>query len=128
MATRSDTQQRTFTIITTAPNELIAPIHDRIPVIVQSDQADDWLFQGNPPAAVMPLLEAPPNDYLVATAVSPRINSVRNDDPGCLEPVPYAAKDSRCWPQGGDRHLRRDSHLEEPRDDAGAVLLPSQSF
>ena len=88
MAAQPETWQRTFTIITTSPNDLIAPIHDRMPVIVPSDTADDWLFRGNDATTVMPLLEAAPSDYLVATAVSPRVNSVRNDDPACLEPVP----------------------------------------
>jgi putative SOS response-associated peptidase YedK len=85
-----DTWQRTFTIITTTPNDLIAPIHDRMPVVVTSDQLDDWLFQGNEPDAVRSLLVPAPDDLLIATPVSPRVNSVRNDDAGCLEQVPYA--------------------------------------
>ncbi len=61
-----------------------------MPVIVQSEDADEWLFQGNEPSAVVPLLKAVPSDYLVATAVSTRVNSVRNDDASCLEPVAYS--------------------------------------
>jgi len=45
-----DQWQRTFTIITTVPNDLVAPIHDRMPVIVQSSDAEEWLFRGNDPA------------------------------------------------------------------------------
>lgn len=84
-----EVRQRTFTILTTSPNDLLTPIHDRMPVIVHSADAEDWLFEGNDEAAVRPLLKPAPSDYLVATAVSPRVNSVRNDDPGCLEPVSY---------------------------------------
>ncbi|MGE0135493.1 MAG: SOS response-associated peptidase [Dehalococcoidia bacterium] len=64
-----DTWQRTFTIITTTANGRIGPVHDRMPVIVPEEQLDDC---------------AP--GYLTAPAVSIRANSVRNDDPACLEP------------------------------------------
>lgn len=84
-----DMWQRTFTIITTSPNGLVAPIHDRMPVIVPAEHLDDWLFQANEPAAVQQLLVPAPDSYLIATPVSPRVNSVKNDDPACLEPVPY---------------------------------------
>jgi len=83
-----DTWQRTFTIIPTSPNDLVAQVHDRMPAIIGSDHADDWLFQGNESPAVKSPLEAVPSDYLVAAAVS-RVNSVQNDDAACLEAVPY---------------------------------------
>jgi putative SOS response-associated peptidase YedK len=60
-----------------------------MPVIVPAELLDDWLFQGNAPAEVRELLVPVADDYLVATAVSPRVNAVRNDDPACLEQVPY---------------------------------------
>ncbi len=78
--------QRTFTIITTTANGLIAPVHDRMPVLIRDEHVDEWLFQGNAPDVVTSLLVPAAPDYLVATAVSPRVNSVRNDDPACLEP------------------------------------------
>lgn len=84
-----DSWQRTFTIITTSPNALLAPIHDRMPVIVSGEQLDDWLFQTNEPELVRGMLTSIPDDYLVATPVSPRVNSVKNDDAACLEPVDY---------------------------------------
>jgi putative SOS response-associated peptidase YedK len=85
-----DTWQRTFTIITTTPNALLEPIDDRMPVIIPDDRLDEWLFQGNGPEAIVDLLAPAPDYLLVATPVSPRVNSVKNDDPGCLEPVPFA--------------------------------------
>ena len=86
-----DDWQRTFTIITTEPNALVTPIHDRMPVILPDDLLDDWLFQGNEDveAARTFLTPAPDDGELVATPVSPRVNSVRNDDPACVEPVDY---------------------------------------
>jgi len=87
----TDEWRRTFTIITTEPNDLVRPIHDRIPVVLPSDGIDDWLFQGNEDMdAVRAFLGAEPNDALIATPVSPRVNSVKNDDAGCVETVAYA--------------------------------------
>lgn len=84
-----DTWQRTFTIITTEPNEMAAKVHDRMPVILPDDRVDDWLFQGSDPDAMKALLVPAPDDLLIATPVSQRVNSVRNDDPECLAPVAY---------------------------------------
>jgi putative SOS response-associated peptidase YedK len=77
--------QRTFTIITTEANGLLAPVHDRMPVILTAEDAEEWLFQGNEPSSVQRLLAPAANEYLVATPVSTRVNSVKNDDPACLE-------------------------------------------
>ena len=86
-----DQWQRTFTIITTEPNELVRPIHDRMPVVLPADGLDDWLFQGNEDLeAARAFLRPAPEDTLVATPVSPRVNSVKNDDTGCVETVEYA--------------------------------------
>jgi len=83
--------QRTFTIITTEPNDLVRPIHDRMPVVLPADRLDDWLFQGNEDLeAAQAFLGPAPDSTLVATPVSPRVNSVKNDDAGCVETVEYA--------------------------------------
>jgi putative SOS response-associated peptidase YedK len=80
--------QRTFTIITTEPNQLVAPIHNRMPVILPDAVVDDWLFPGATDFDKLASLLVPaPDDYLVATPVSPRANSVKNDDPDCLVPA-----------------------------------------
>lgn len=72
-----------FVILTTAANELVAPVHDRMPAILSSEEVDAWLSA--PPSE--PLASAP-EGILVATPVSPRVNSVANDDPDCLAPPP----------------------------------------
>ena len=77
--------QRTFTIVTTRANDLMAPIHDRMPVILDGDEAiAAWLDPRRGLAALRPLLEPPPRALLEATAVSTRVNSVAHDDPACL--------------------------------------------
>ena len=49
---------------------------------------DDWLFDGEADFAKLKSMLVPAeDDVLVATPVSGRVNSVRNDDPACLEPV-----------------------------------------
>jgi putative SOS response-associated peptidase YedK len=73
----------TFTILTTAANEVVARAHDRMPVILTRDETRVWLSH---PATDL-LVPAPP-DLLVAQPVGPRVNRVENDDPECLAPPP----------------------------------------
>lgn len=83
---------RTFTILTTAANDVVAPVHDRMPVILPPARVDDWLHipaEGADvyAARVTELLRPAGPDVLVATSVSRRVNSVRNDDEGCIAPA-----------------------------------------
>jgi|SRR5579884_1436059 len=60
---------RTYTIITTTPNAVVAPIHDRMPVILRRDAEDIWLDPGeDDPHALLPYLAPLPDDELVAQA------------------------------------------------------------
>ncbi len=82
---------RSFTIITTEANSLVAPVHDRMPAILAPESVDDWLFVPAEGAAVQArsvhtLLRPAAEDVLIATEVSRRVNSVANDDPACLAP------------------------------------------
>ena len=79
------------TIITTRPNELVAPVHDRMPVILPRDLEPDWLDQGVSKEHAIALLEPYPASAMLALQVSTRVNSVRNDDPGLLVPDALAA-------------------------------------
>jgi putative SOS response-associated peptidase YedK len=74
----------TFTIITTAPNEVIAPIHNRMPVIVPEAAYDRWL---DPDERGDPELLVPyPDEELTAYPVSTVVNSPIHDDARCVEP------------------------------------------
>jgi putative SOS response-associated peptidase YedK len=76
------------TIVTTAPNELLAPIHDRMPVIVPPAARALWLDPApGDPARLGALLVPLPAGEMEAFAVSKRVNSPANDDPRCLEPL-----------------------------------------
>ncbi|MEP0324715.1 SOS response-associated peptidase [Bauldia litoralis] len=75
-------------IITTDANRLLAPIHDRMPVILHPQDYAAWLdARDNPPGAVEPLLRPAADDLLEAIPVSTRVNKAENDDPGLLEPL-----------------------------------------
>ena len=74
------------TIITTVPNEVVAPIHDRMPVILRGDVLDHWLGGGSIDG-LQALLMPAPEDFLDAYPVSLRVNSPSNDDPQCIAPL-----------------------------------------
>ncbi len=71
----------TCTILTTAANETVAPVHGRMPVILPRDAYDPWLAGED-----VPLPPFPAND-MTAWPVSMLVNRPANDDPRCVEPV-----------------------------------------
>jgi putative SOS response-associated peptidase YedK len=74
------------TIVTTAANATLAPLHDRMPVILTETDYATWLDPAiQDPAAVSPLIGPCGEDELVAEPVSTRVNRVANDDPQCIE-------------------------------------------
>jgi putative SOS response-associated peptidase YedK len=76
---------RTCTIITTASNQLVAPLHNRMPAILPAEAWDAWLDPDNRNLdRLQALLEAPTAEGLVAHPVGPRVNNVRNDGPDLL--------------------------------------------
>jgi putative SOS response-associated peptidase YedK len=78
---------RSCTIITGEPNEVVAPIHDRMPVMLPPSAWDSWLDRDNDDLETLGQLLVPaPAELLVAHPVSPRVNNVREDDPALLEP------------------------------------------
>jgi putative SOS response-associated peptidase YedK len=77
---------RTFTIVTGEPNELVAPIHNRMPVILRPENFALWLGEepADPPA-LQAACEPFPADLMRAYQISTRVNSPRNDDAAILE-------------------------------------------
>lgn len=78
----------TFTILTTDANDLMRPLHDRMPVIVDRDNFDLWLDPKVGDAAQLQSLLVPhsPDDF-EAFPVSRVVNSPANDLPNCIEPL-----------------------------------------
>jgi len=78
----------TCTIITTEPNDLMAPIHNRMPVILAPASYDQWLDPTFQQAETLKALLRPfPSEELTAYPVSTLVNNPRHDAPQCLEPV-----------------------------------------
>ena len=76
------------TILTTRPNELVARLHDRMPVILPAARFDDWLDEGPiGPDAAEAMLVPHPADGMEAVPVSTRVNSPTNDGPECVKPI-----------------------------------------
>jgi putative SOS response-associated peptidase YedK len=74
------------TILTTGPNELLAPIHNRMPVILVPADYDKWLDPRQTDSGrVVSLLQPFPAKNMEAYPVSTFVNSPRNDSPGCIE-------------------------------------------
>ena len=82
-----DKWERTFTIITTAANAVGSPVHDRMPAILEDEAVEEWLYAGSERESPLGLLRPAPDDLLLDTAVSQRVNSVKNDDPDCLAEI-----------------------------------------
>lgn len=75
----------TFTIVTTDPNEALSDLHDRMPVVLDSDEESTWLHGGAEEAAS--LLDTHPGDEMDTYPVSTQVNNPANDAPELVEPV-----------------------------------------
>ena len=79
---------QTFTIITGPLNELVAPIHNRMPVILPGDTWRQWL--GEDEAGVdnlLGILRPYPAELMRAYLVERRVGNTRNNDAGLLTPL-----------------------------------------
>ena len=74
-----------FTILTTSPNDLVADVHDRMPVIVAPEDYARWLDPARNATDVQDLLRPFPADRMEKVPVSTHVNSPANDDPRCAE-------------------------------------------
>jgi putative SOS response-associated peptidase YedK len=77
----------TYTIITTDPNELLEPIHNRMPVILSPQNYSRWLDPGEPSQLPIDLLRPYPADEMRAWKVSAAVGNVRNNCPELRLPV-----------------------------------------
>ena len=77
-----------FTIITTEPNELVRPVHNRMPVILQPEDEEQWLDASRTHfVKAKSLLKPYPEELMDAHDVSPIVNSAKYDGPECIQPV-----------------------------------------
>lgn len=77
---------RTFCIVTCPANDLVAEVHDRMPVILPPGAYERWLacIEPDPRDLLVPY----PSEAMRMWPVGPRVNSAMNDDPDLLSPLP----------------------------------------
>jgi putative SOS response-associated peptidase YedK len=73
-------------LLTTKPHAAVAPVHDRMPVLLPPSAYADWLQAPPGEAARLLALLVPWEGELVATPVGRAVNDARHDAPDCLEP------------------------------------------
>jgi putative SOS response-associated peptidase YedK len=79
---------RSFAIITTAPNELCARLHNQMPVVLAPQAWPVWLGEEPADEAHVKALLAPyPSDGMTCWPVSARVGNVKNNDPSLIEPI-----------------------------------------
>jgi putative SOS response-associated peptidase YedK len=106
-----------FAIITTAANSLIAPIHRRMPAIVDAAHFDVWLSARSAP---LELMRPYPSHSMDARVVDTRICNPTDGDPGCVEPLDgttaNATRDQRPANQGGIENSRQQTARRSARE------------
>ncbi len=92
------TTLETCAVITNEPNEVMRPIHHRMPVMLTPEQFAPWLDpRTTQPDDLAPLLCVPRAETMIAMPVSTHVSNVRNEGPECLAPA--AAEETNGGPQ-----------------------------
>jgi putative SOS response-associated peptidase YedK len=87
----TDQVRRTFTIVTTTPNEALADLHDRMPVLVPDGIWERWLHPtAAGPDELYAMLQPTDEIALRIYAVNRDVNDVRQDGPALIEPLAAA--------------------------------------
>jgi putative SOS response-associated peptidase YedK len=112
----ADETIETCTLVTTEANLRLAPIHQRMPVMLPPEDFESWL---DPEQAetdrVLSLLRPWPDNDTIATPVSRHVNAVRNDDPECLAPAEIEAAPAQLglgFEAGSNSHVDLDSGVD----------------
>src|ERR1700691_38804 len=79
-----------FSIITTDPNQVVAPLHNRMPVIIERKDYARWLAAPNPAQPPLDLLRPFPAEQMTAWRVDKAVGNVRNDTAQLLEQITAA--------------------------------------
>jgi putative SOS response-associated peptidase YedK len=82
------TPLRSCAIVTTSANELMAPIHDRMPVVLAPEDWAAWLDPTTEMDVVQALMAPAPDEWLEVHPVSTLVNKVTNEGPDLLAPLP----------------------------------------
>lgn len=77
----------TFTVITTAANDAIRPLHDRMPVILAPQDYSTWLARATEPEHLDSVISSPPVVPVALFPVSKAVGNVKNDSPDLIAPI-----------------------------------------
>ncbi len=103
---RGDEMLESCTIVTTQANGLVAPYHDRMPVLLDKEQFADWLDPNQAESEAARLLVPYGDEGLVVEPVNPKVGNPRYEDPDCVLPLaetglmsasPHVEKQSTLW-------------------------------
>jgi putative SOS response-associated peptidase YedK len=72
-------------VLTVPANDLVRPVHDRMPCILSPGRYAEWLDPQTREARLVALLRPHPADEMTVAEVGPAVNSPKNDGPECLE-------------------------------------------
>ena len=76
-------------IITTSANELMLPIHDRMPVVLEKEDVAEWIAPATKLEKALAMLKPCSSAMMVAYPVSSLVNSARHDGPECAARVSH---------------------------------------
>jgi putative SOS response-associated peptidase YedK len=82
----------TFTVIRTDPNEIVQPLHDRMPVIIPQTDYDRWL-RADPDRPPIDLLRPFDAEKMTAWKADKAVGNVKNDRPELIEPTSAAPEE-----------------------------------
>lgn len=90
----------TFSIVTTMANEMMQPIHERMPVILHKKDEEIWLNNSKYDLGELKKMMAPyPTKEMEAVRISPRVNNPRNNDEELIKPVKKLCGERELNPQ-----------------------------
>jgi putative SOS response-associated peptidase YedK len=75
-----------YSIVTTETNELLAPLHDRMPLIIAKRDEQRWLERGDPQRPPIDLLRPFDSEWMKCWRVKPDVGNVRNNRPDLIDP------------------------------------------
>jgi putative SOS response-associated peptidase YedK len=78
---------KSFSIVTTVPNPMVAKIHDRMPVIIHPDHFHWWIDAERKGDCALSIARPYPAEDMDCVRVSTLVNNARNDVPECLQPA-----------------------------------------
>ncbi len=81
------TELLSYSIVTTETNELLAPLHDRMPLIIAERDYQRWLEPGDPQRPPVDLLRPFDSDLMKTWRIKPDVGNVRNNRPDLIDPI-----------------------------------------